>query len=49
MNCGVCNKVMRKDINIDGIMTCNVCRKIWVDGFNKMREYAIKYKEELKY
>ena len=49
MNCGVCNKIMRKKVTIDDVPTCSECRKIWVDGFNKMREYAIKHKDELKY
>jgi hypothetical protein len=49
MNCGVCNKVMRKDVKIDDIRTCYVCRKIWIDNFNKMKRYAIKHKDDLKY
>ena len=49
MNCGVCNKPMRKNIMIDEVPTCNVCRKIWINGFNKRREYAINHNDELKY
>ena len=49
MNCGVCNKPMRKDIKIDEVRTCFRCRMVWIKGFIKMREFAIKHKEELKY
>ena len=38
MNCGVCNKPMRKDIKIDDVRTCYVCRKIWLDNFKKMKK-----------
>jgi len=47
MNCGVCNKVMRKNVKIDDIPTCSECAKIWIKGFYKMREYAIKNKKDL--
>jgi hypothetical protein len=49
MNCGVCNRVMRKDVKIDDVQTCHVCRKIWIENFKKMRKYAIENKEKLKY
>lgn len=40
---------MRKDVKIDDVQTCHECRKIWIKAFNKMRNYAIKHKEDLKY
>ncbi len=42
MNCGVCNRVMRKDIKIDDVPTCHVCKKIWVDNFNKYHNMNVK-------
>ena len=47
MNCGVCNKTMRKEVKIDDISTCHICRKIWVENYKKMHKYAMEHKEEL--
>jgi len=49
MECGICNKCMKKDIKIDEIRTCYECRMIFVNGFKKIHKYAIKHKEDLKY
>lgn len=37
MNCGVCNRRVIKDIKIDDVRTCHICRKIWVNGLKQSR------------
>ena len=49
MECGICNKCMKKDIKIDDIRTCYQCRMIFVKAYNKIHRYAVKHKEELAY
>jgi hypothetical protein len=49
MQCGICNRTMKKDIKIDDIRTCYDCRMVFIKGFKKMHKYANKNKEELQY
>lgn len=36
MNCGICDKKVKKLIKIDDIIVCHICRKIWIAAFNKL-------------
>lgn len=49
MNCGICYRVMKKDIKIDDISICYTCRMIWVKAYKKVYAYAINNKDDLKY
>lgn len=40
MNCGVCNRRVIKDIKIDDVRTCHICRKIWVNGLKQSRKLS---------
>ena len=41
MNCDICYKSMRKDVKIDEIRVCCLCRMVWIKAYKKVYNYAI--------
>ena len=42
MNCGICNKKVRKDVKIEDIQMCHKCKNVWLHNFNKIHNMKVK-------
>ena len=49
MYCGICCKVMTKDVRIDGILACTKCRRVWLSALKKVRKYILNNPDDFNY